>query len=151
MFEQTVKFCWLRQDLAADWPLPDYATTGAAGMDIRAAVVEKILIQPGEIRPIPTGFAVEIPEGFEIQVRPRSGLAVRHGITLVNSPGTIDSDFRGEVKVPLINHGQVPFLVNPGDRIAQMVLSQVVRMRLDAVAELEPTARGDGGFGHTGV
>ncbi len=146
-----VQFCWLQPQAGIDLQLPSYETTGSAGMDIMAAVEEEVVIRPGEIALIPTGFGVAIPDGFEIQVRPRSGLAVKHGITLINSPGTIDSDYRGEVKVPLINHGNVEFRVQRGDRIAQMILAPVMQAKLEAVARLSETSRGTGGFGHTGV
>jgi len=136
---------------AGDLALPRYETIGSAGLDIMAAVTEDTEIRPGDIALIPTGFAVAIPLGYEIQVRPRSGLAVKHGITLINSPGTIDSDYRGEVKVPLINHGKESYTVVRGARIAQMILAPVVRAELALVAELDSTYRGSGGFGHTGV
>ncbi len=151
METRQVKFCWLAPEKECDLPLPSYETAGSAGMDICAAVEEDIIIEPGERALIPTGFAVAIPEGYEIQVRPRSGLAVKNGITLINSPGTIDSDYRGEVKVPLINHGHDPFTVSRGARIAQMILAPVTRADLTVVSELEVTERGSGGFGHTGV
>lgn len=146
-----LQFCWLIPIEERDLQLPAYETDGSAGMDVRAAVIEDIVIESGEIVLIPTGFSVAIPYGFEVQVRPRSGLAVRHGITLINSPGTIDSDYRGEVKVPLINHGKVPYTVVRGARIAQMILAPVARAQCLEVDELENTARGTGGFGHTGV
>jgi dUTP pyrophosphatase len=135
----------------ADIPLPSYETTGSAGMDVAAAVSEVVVIPPGEIALIPTGFGVALPAGYEMQVRPRSGLALKHGITLINSPGTIDADYRGEVKVPLINHGKKPFAVNRGDRIAQLVVAQVAAVSLVSVDSLPPTSRNDGGFGHTGT
>ena len=146
-----VQFCWLLPAEQCDLQLPRYETIGSAGLDIRAAVTKDVVIDPGDIVLIPTGFAVAIPLGYEIQVRPRSGLAVKHGITLINSPGTIDSDYRGEVKVPLINHGKEPFTVVRGARIAQMILGTIVQAELLEVDELEPTERGAGGFGHTGV
>lgn len=137
----------------ADLPLPAYETAGAAGMDLRAAVPADapVLLAPGERALVPTGLAIQLPEGFEAQVRPRSGLAVKHGITVLNAPGTVDSDYRGEVKVPLVNHGQEPFAIGRGDRIAQMVIAPVTRATLVEVATLDDTARGDGGFGSTGV
>ena len=128
--------------------LPAYATDGAAGMDVLSA--EDVVLQPGERWPVATGLAVAIPQGYEIQVRPRSGLALKHGISVPNSPGTIDSDYRGELKVILINHGQTPFEVRRGDRIAQLVLAPVVRASWLKVDELDETARGEGGFGSTG-
>lgn len=129
--------------------LPAYATDGAAGMDVLAA--EDVILQPGERWPVATGLAVAIPPGYEMQVRPRSGLALKHGISVPNSPGTIDSDYRGELKVILINHGQAPFEVRRGDRIAQLVVSPVVRASWLKVDELGETARGEGGFGSTGI
>ena len=128
--------------------LPAYATQGAAGMDVLAA--EDVTLQPGERWPVATGLALAIPPGYEVQVRPRSGLALKHGISVPNSPGTIDSDYRGELKVILINHGDKPFEVLRGDRIAQLVLGPVVRATWLKVDELDETARGDGGFGSTG-
>jgi len=132
-----------------DIPLPRYMTGDAAGMDIFAAVEEVMTIAPGEIRLIPTGIALELPKGFEAQIRPRSGLAIKHGITLVNSPGTIDADYRGEVGLIMINHGKEPFNVKRGDRVAQMVVHRVCRVTWQAKNQLTTTARGEGGFGHT--
>ena len=129
-------------------PLPAYATPGAAGMDVVAA--EDVVIAPGARHPVATGLALAIPEGFEIQVRPRSGLALKHGITVPNTPGTIDSDYRGELKVLLINHGDEPFAIARGDRVAQLVLAPVVQAAWDEVSELDSTSRGAGGFGSTG-
>ena len=129
-------------------PLPAYATPGAAGMDVVAA--EEATLAPGERHAVATGFSVAIPEGFEIQVRPRSGLALKHGITVPNTPGTIDSDYRGELKVILINHGAEPFPIHRGDRIAQLVLAPVTLAAWVEVAELDETERGAGGFGSTG-
>jgi len=120
-------------------------------MDIRACVDSPVTINPGEIRLIPTGLAVSIPAGYEAQIRARSGLALKHGIGMVNSPGTVDSDYRGEVGVILINWGKAPFVVRRGDRIAQMVISKVCRAEVVATQELAPTARGTGGFGHSGI
>lgn len=134
-----------------DLPLPSYASSGAAGLDVRAALSAGAEIAPGHIASIPTGLVVEIPAGFELQVRPRSGLAARHGITLPNAPATIDSDYRGEIVVALINHGSAPFVVQRGDRIAQLVLSRVPVVEWDEVDQLSKTTRGAGGFGHTGV
>ena len=151
MDNQKLQFTWLLPIAERDLQLPTYETDGSAGMDVRAAVTKDIVIGSGEIVLIPTGFSIAIPHGFEIQVRPRSGLAVRHGITLINSPGTIDSDYRGEVKVPLINHGKVPYTVTRGARIAQMILSPVARAQFIEVDKLDNTVRGTGGFGHTGV
>jgi dUTP pyrophosphatase len=132
-----------------DLPLPRYMTGQAAGMDLMAAVDVEETILPGERKLIPTGIRVAIPEGYEAEVRPRSGLALHHGVTLVNTPGTIDADYRGEVGILLINHGQAPFVVRRGDRIAQMVVHRVCRVCWNACSALIPTKRGDGGFGHT--
>lgn len=129
-------------------PLPAYATTGAAGMDVVSA--EDVVIAPGARHAVATGLAVAIPAGYEIQVRPRSGLALKHGITVPNTPGTIDSDYRGELKVILINLGAEPFTIARGDRVAQLVLAPVVQAAWDEVAELDATERGEGGFGSTG-
>lgn len=149
--EQSVDFCWLSAGKCRDLSLPRYETDGSAGMDVSAALTQECILRPGERVLVPTGFAIAIPEGFEVQVRPRSGLAVKHGITIINSPGTIDADYRGEVKVGLINLGSEPFAINRGDRIAQMVLAPVTRAVLRVVDSLEETERGAGGFGHTGV
>ncbi len=131
--------------------LPVYMTPGAAGMDLHAAIVDDVLIEPGSIVLVPTGLEVAIPEGFEGQVRPRSGLAVKHGISLPNTPATIDADYRGEIRVPLINLGREVFRVSRGMRIAQFVVAPVVRVTWDEVAALPVTDRGSGGFGHSGV
>jgi dUTP pyrophosphatase len=132
-----------------DLPLPSYMTEQAAGMDLFAAVVAETAILPGERNLIPTGVVVALPEGYEAEVRPRSGLALKHGVTLVNAPGTIDADYRGEVGVILINHGSAPFIVRRGDRIAQMVVHRVCRVVWAGCDSLSPTLRGGGGFGHT--
>lgn len=131
-------------------PLPEYATTGSSGMDIRAFIDIPRTLQPLERALIPTGIFIELPEGYEVQVRPRSGLAVRHGITCLNTPGTIDSDYRGEIKVILINLSAEEQVINPGDRIAQMVIQKVEKMVWKPVHELAVTERNAGGFGHTG-
>ena len=128
--------------------LPAYATDGAAGMDVLSA--EAVTLRPGQRHAVATGLALAIPQGFEIQVRPRSGLALKHGISVPNTPGTIDSDFRGELKIILINHGTEPFAISRGDRIAQLVLAPVVQAKWEEVEELDATARGEGGFGSTG-
>ena len=146
----TVKFCWLSPETCHDLDLPDYATDLAAGMDVAAAVEGAVTVDPGDIVLIGTGFAVALPDGYELQVRPRSGLAVKHGVTVVNAPGTIDADYRGEIKVGLINLGRRPYTIHRGDRIAQLVLAPVCRMELVPVASLSDTDRGRGGFGHTG-
>ena len=132
----------------AGLPLPAYATSGAAGMDVVSA--EDVTIAPGARHAVATGLALAIPQGYEVQVRPRSGLALKHGITVPNTPGTIDSDYRGELKVILINHGTEPFAIQRGDRIAQLVLAPVVQAMWEEVAELDATDRGQGGFGSTG-
>lgn len=126
-------------------------TSHAAGMDLYASLETELQLMPGERALVPTGFALAIPEGYEAQVRPRSGLALRHGITLLNSPGTIDSDYRGEVSVIVINHGKDAFTIKPGDRIAQLVFSRFARVTLQEVTELDETLRSSGGFGHTGI
>lgn len=131
--------------------LPAYATEGSAGCDLRAAVAEPIVLAPGARALVPTGIAVAIPEGYEGQVRMRSGLAIRHGLTLVNGPGTIDADYRGEIRVILGNLGSEPFPISRGDRIAQLVVAPVARARLEKVEELPGTKRHDGGFGSTGT
>src|SRR4051812_29416155 len=132
-------------------PLPAYQTAGAAGMDLHAAVAADMVLQPGDIALIPTGLEISVPGGHEAQVRPRSGLAVKHGISLPNTPATIDSDYRGEVRVPLINLGREPFTVTRGMRIAQMVVAPVSRVQWEEVDELSTTARAAGGFGHSGT
>ena len=131
-------------------PVPAYATAGAAGCDLCAAVDEPVVLAPGARALIPVGFAMALPDGHEAQVRPRSGLAVKFGITVLNAPGTIDADYRGEVKVPLVNHGSEPFAIARGDRIAQMVIAPVVQVRFAVTSSLDDTARGVGGFGSTG-
>ena len=130
--------------------LPAYATAGAAGMDLLAAVTDPVIVAPGERALIPTGLAIALPPGYELQIRPRSGLALRHGILLPNSPGTIDEDYRGELQVIVLNAGDAPFTVERGTRIAQAVLAPVARARWHEVANLDDTARGTGGFGSTG-
>lgn len=133
-----------------DLPLPRYMSDDAAGVDLCAAVAEPVTIAPGARTLVPTGLAIAIPRGYEGQVRPRSGLALKHGITVLNAPGTIDADYRGEVGVILVNHGQEPFTVARGERIAQLVIAAVVRVEWDGVDELPETSRSAGGFGHTG-
>lgn len=149
MHRITVKV--MRAGGAEDLPLPVYMTEGAAGMDIFAAVKEPTVIAPGEIKFIPTGLHIALPIGYEAQIRPRSGLALKHGISMVNTPGTIDADFRGEIGLIMINFGPAPFTVNRGDRVAQMVVNQVVQARLELTAVLEETERSTGGFGSTGT
>lgn len=136
---------------AIDLPLPAYATEGAAGMDLLAAIYEDFALPPGAVEAVPTGIALALPQGFEAQVRPRSGLALKHGITVLNAPGTIDSDYRGEVKAILINHGREAFTIARGAKIAQLVIAQHARVEWDEQADLDATARADGGFGSTGL
>ena len=131
-------------------PIPEYATLGSSGLDLRANLSEPVVLKTMERKMIPTGLFLEIPEGYEIQVRPRSGLAWKHGITCLNSPGTVDSDYRGELKVILINLSNEKHIIDNGDRIAQMILSKVEKAILQPVIKLESTVRGEGGFGHTG-
>lgn len=136
---------------ATDIRLPEYESREAAGMDVRAAVVEDVILKPGERALVPTGFKMALPAGYEAQIRPRSGLAYRHGITMLNSPGTIDSDYRGEVKVLAVNHGEEAFTISRGDRVAQMVIAPVFQPAAEEVESLPETDRGEGGFGSTGV
>ena len=133
-----------------DVALPELATEEAAGADLRACIAGPVTIAPGERRLVKTGFAMALPPGWEAQVRPRSGLALRYGVTVLNSPGTIDSDYRGEVGVVLVNHGAEPFTVERGDRIAQMVIAELPSVRFEVVGGLDGTARGEGGYGSTG-
>lgn len=131
-------------------PLPSYATEGSSGMDVRASIENECTLQPLERRLVPTGLFIELPVGFEAQVRPRSGLAIKQGITCLNSPGTVDADYRGELKVVLINLSNEPQVIHPGDRIAQMVIQKVEKVTMVEVEEIGSTLRGEGGFGHTG-
>lgn len=151
--EATVAFLRLDPERDADLVLPRYMTPLSAGMDICAAVQKTaaVCIEPGRIALIPTGFAMALPPGYEAQIRPRSGLAVKYGIGIINTPGTIDADYRGEVKIALINLGQAPHVVQRGDRIAQMVIQRIPRVRVEVVETLDETERNAGGFGHTGV
>ena len=132
-------------------PLPQYATAQSAGMDLRANIDEPIVLRPMERRLIPTGLFIALPEGYEAQVRPRSGLALKHGLTVLNAPGTIDADYRGEIGVVLINLSQEDFVINDGERIAQMVIARYEQADFQVVEELDETERGAGGYGHTGV
>ena len=145
----TIKFKRL-SDQFGNIPLPAYSTEGSSGMDIRAAIEEPFILHHLHVGTIPTNLSVEIPEGFEIQVRPRSGLAANHGIGILNSPGTIDSDYRGEIKIILINFDKGEYIIHPGDRIAQLIVSKVYKARLEETKELNSSKRGKGGFGHTG-
>jgi dUTP pyrophosphatase len=139
----------LKKDQPA--PMPRYMTEGSSGMDLFACLDKDVMLEPGERKLIPTGISVAIPSGFEGQIRPRSGLAIQRGIGIVNGPGTIDSDYRGEIGILLINFGHEPFTIRNGERIAQMVISQVSRANLEEVDDLPPTRRQGGGFGHTGI
>lgn len=141
----------MREAHNQDLPLPQYETDHSAGMDLRAAIDEALELAPGARALVPTGLRIALPPGTEAQVRPRSGLALRHGISMVNTPGTIDADYRGEIQVILINLGQEPFRIERGDRIAQLVVAPVLRAEWVEVDDLDDTARGAGGFGHTGV
>jgi dUTP pyrophosphatase len=138
-------------DHAKDLPLPGYESDAAAGMDLRVALDTPVTLAPGERGLLPTGLKLSIPIGYEVQIRPRSGLAIKHGITMLNSPGTIDADFRGELHLIAINHGQASFTIHHGDRMAQMVVQKVEQARLNPVRELDETQRGEQGFGSTGV
>ena len=151
MEQKLVKLCWLRPERQGDLSAPGYETSGSAGMDVEADLETECIIEPGARALIPTGFALSIPQGFEMQVRPRSGLAVKYGVTIINSPGTIDSDYRGEVKIGLVNLGDKPYTVRRRDRIAQLVLAPVAMADIAAVKILDTTKRGTGGFGHTGI
>ena len=135
----------------AEGELPEYETEGAAGMDLKARVNAPVILEPGKRALVPTGLSIELPDGYEAQVRARSGLAAKYGVGLVNGVGTIDSDYRGEIKICLINHGEETFTVNDGDRIAQLVFARYEKVKLVVAGELEETGRADGGFGHTGV
>ena len=145
-----IKFLRLRPDLDSDIPLPRYMTSQSAGMDIHAAITEDLQLKKGDIAMLPTGFAMALPAGYEAQIRPRSGLAVKHGIGLINSPGTIDADYRGEVMIAVINLGPQPYTFHRGDRVAQMVINRVHQAELQEVDILDETQRNAGGFGHTG-
>ena len=147
--EIKIKVKRLSEDFA-DVALPFYSTSGSAGMDIRAAITEDVIIESGKVELISTNISVEIPLGYEIQVRPRSGLAAKHSIGVLNSPGTIDSDYRGEVKIILMNFGNESFKISKGDRIAQLIISKVYTAKMVEVKELNSSNRGKGGFGHTG-
>lgn len=143
--------CRVRPTQDGEIPLPRYMTPHSAGMDICAAVEAPVTLGPGEITLVPTGFAISLPEGVEAQIRPRSGLAVKHGIGIINSPGTIDADYRGEVKIALINFGKTPYTICRGDRIAQMVINRVCSARFELKDALDDSLRDTGGFGHTGI
>ena len=145
-----VKVLILRTGESSDLALPAYATPGSAGLDLRACISQSITLPPGGRALVGTGIAVALPAGAEAQIRPRSGLAAEHGVTLLNSPGTVDSDYRGEVRLVVINHGQAPYTIHRGDRIGQMVVGRVLRAELKEVSKLPESERNAGGFGHTG-
>jgi dUTP pyrophosphatase len=145
-----IKIKRLHPNTDSDIPLPRYMTDQSAGMDLCAAIKDDLVLNKGELTLIPSGFAIALPQGFEAQIRPRSGLAIKHGIGLINSPGTIDADYRGEIKIAVINLGPAPYTFRRGDRIAQMVIKKVYSAKLDVVEELDETKRNTGGFGHTG-
>lgn len=147
---QKIKVYVEQTDASKDLPLPKYMSQQAAGMDLYAAVDEPEVLGKGEIKLIPTGLKIALPEGYEAQIRPRSGLAFKYGISLVNTPGTIDADYRGEIKIIMINFGDADFVINRGERIAQMVINQIEQIDWALTNTLEETLRGDGGFGHTG-
>ena len=146
----TVKIIWLDPESAGDLPLPTYHSDQASGMDVAAAVAEPVQLAPGEIKMIPTNFAVAIPPGFEIQVRPRSGLAIKHGVTVINSPGTIDADYRGEIKIILVNLSNEKVEISHGERVAQMVIAKHETISWEPVEQLDSSSRYAGGFGSTG-
>ncbi|MDI3535409.1 MAG: dUTP pyrophosphatase [Thermosediminibacterales bacterium] len=148
---EKVKIKIKKMENARDIKLPDYMTEKASGLDLHANVEKPVVIKPGKYKLIPTGISLSMPEGYEAQIRPRSGLALKHGITLLNSPGTIDADYRGEIKVIMLNLGEKDYTVNRGDRIAQMVINKVVRADFELVKDLDATDRGESGFGHTGI
>lgn len=145
-----VKLLVKRVEGSQDIPLPRYMSEGAAGMDLYAAVSEPVTLRPGQIKLIPTGLKISLPHGYEAQIRPRSGLALKYGISMVNTPGTIDADYRGEIGIIMINFGQQDFVINRGERVAQMVINQVAQAVLVETETLEETERSSGGFGHTG-
>jgi dUTP pyrophosphatase len=149
--EVAVKITRTAPERDADLPWPAYATEASAGLDLCAAVTEDTVLDPGQIRLIPTGLALALPPGYEAQIRPRSGLALKHGVTLINAPGTIDADYRGEIGLAVINLGPSTVTIRRGDRVAQMVVNRVTRVRLEVVDGLDQTVRGAGGFGHTGA
>lgn len=145
-----VKILLKKKEGCQDLPVPRYATSGSSGVDLCADVNEEVTLLPGDIKLISAGIYISIPEGYEAEVRPRSGLALKHGISLVNTPGTIDSDYRGLVNLIMINHGKEPFVIHRADRVAQMVIKEVVRAQIEVAESLDDTVRSHGGFGHTG-
>jgi len=148
---ERIKVKFRRLDEGSGMPLPTYESEGSSGIDLRAAIREEVMLESGEIKLIPTGLAVSIPRGYEGQIRPRSGLALKYGIGVANSPGTIDSDYRGEIGIIVINWGKRSLTIKRGDRIAQMVITKVCRADIIEVDDLDPTPRGEGGFGHSGI
>jgi len=151
MTPPTIKIRRLYPEHDSDMPLPRYMTPQSSGMDLHAAIKENQVIRVGSMVVVPTGLAIALPTGFEAQIRPRSGLAFKHGIGIINSPGTIDADYRGEIKIALINLGEKPYTIRRGDRIAQMVIQKVYQVQLEVVDALKETDRNEGGFGHTGT
>jgi dUTP pyrophosphatase len=149
--DPVIRFLKIDPDRDGDIPLPRYMSPQAAGMDICVSISDDVTLPPGKITLLPTGFRMAVPSGYEAQIRPRSGLAVNHGIGLINSPGTIDSDYRGEVKLAVINLGENPYTFKRGDRVAQMIIARVYQGRITTVDVLDDTERGDGGFGHSGL
>jgi dUTP pyrophosphatase len=148
---KTVKVLVKKNPGTDDLPIPAYMSAGAAGMDLCADVSEDVILNPGEIKLVSAGISIALPEGFEAQIRPRSGLALKHGVTMVNTPGTIDSDYRGVVSLILTNLGKEPYVIKRGSRLAQMVINEVIRADFELVVDLDATTRSHGGFGHTGV
>jgi dUTP pyrophosphatase len=147
---KAVKVLLKKKESCKDLPVPRYATSGSSGMDLYADVGAEAVLLPGDIKLVSAGIYISMPEGYEAEIRPRSGLAIKHGISLVNTPGTIDSDYRGLVNLIMINHGKEPFTIHRGDRIAQMVIKEVVRAEIELAEDLDDTVRSHGGFGHTG-
>ncbi len=145
-----VKILLKKKEGSRDLPIPRYATPGSSGMDLVADVSGEVILKPGDIKLISAGIYISIPEGYEAQIRPRSGLALKHGISLVNTPGTIDSDYRGLINIIMINHGKEPFTIRRGDRIAQMVIKEIIKADIEVTESLDDTVRSHGGFGHTG-
>ena len=147
---RNIKVLLKRKKGCEDLPVPKYATSGSSGLDLSADVEGEVVLKPGEIKLISSGIYISIPEGYEAQIRPRSGLALKHGVSLVNTPGTIDSDYRGLLSLIMINHGKDPFTIRRGDRVAQMVIKEVIRADIEITDGLDDTVRSSGGFGHTG-
>ncbi|MCX5680256.1 MAG: dUTP diphosphatase [Candidatus Omnitrophica bacterium] len=148
---RNIKVLLKRKKGCEDLPVPKYATSGSSGLDLSADVEGEVVLEPGEIKLISSGIYISIPEGYEAQIRPRSGLALKHGVSLVNTPGTIDSDYRGLLSLIMINHGKEPFTIRRGDRVAQMVIKEVIRADIEITGGLDDTVRSSGGFGHTGL